>query len=268
MKFLSAVVASLLITVIFSAVMSFVFNRTLLNVDYLKAKADEVHLIEELKQKVPDMIASQSEGSAKEKAAQKAQVEKAIKSINLEGDINSYLSDLAKHYNAGGPNPELNLNDIAKQARSAGLEVPADVKPVSIPNQLDSQIKTVTATSQKTQTLSLVSAGILFLVLLLICLKEHSYGSMVYVCLMSALSFGVIAFLFKVEPTNFFKSFTPGDEAVQQFMPVIEKLVKSIAADLGQQFLWFTVGFGIATAVFAGFAIVSRTRRKSGVATK
>ncbi len=89
-KFFAGLIASLLITSVFTLVTLYVANRTVLNFDYLKTKSHQVGLSQELAKTLPDLIAG-SGTDARQSSLIKVKIKKIVTADVIQTKLDTFF---------------------------------------------------------------------------------------------------------------------------------------------------------------------------------
>jgi hypothetical protein len=273
MKFLAGLLSTLLIPLIFSAILGFTLSKTLLNAEYMSEKAKTSGLYTDIATIIPEQIAANSVRSEdpKEKEKMNQLLTSVLTPGYLETKVDTFLKDFNNRYMGDGsaPIPEINLEELLVQARAQGVEVPeGDFQAkITIPTEQDAQIKAVFDKAKPAITGTVIGAVIAFLFLLLISIKIHSYWGIVWAFFVSALLQGLLFFVIKGSPVMLI-SYLEKSEASAAFIPIVEKFLGSITEDISNQFGVWALVFAVATIITFGFSMVSLFRRREAPVKK
>lgn len=122
MKWLSRFLAFLLTIALFGAVLSLVFDRTLLSAGYLDAKFKQQDIYTRVATDLPTEIAKQ--GGAEARTAL-PDLQKVITPELVQAKVETALKEFERYYKSGGPAPTIDLSDVVAKARAEGLQIPA-----------------------------------------------------------------------------------------------------------------------------------------------
>ncbi len=274
MNFLAALISSFLITSIFTLSTTSVFNSTLLNPNYLKKQAEKTHLYDDLAQTLPAQLSGMTGGDEKQNAKDAEKIRQALTTVltpnYLQTKLGGFLDDAHAHYTQNGPAPEINLQDFAKQAQAAGIQIPEDqfTKPFTIPDHIDSQIKLNFQREQKVRYGSYAATVILLFLLFLICVKTHSYWKLASVFFVSALLQLILYFAFSQGPIRLFEKIKPDNASSQALVAIAQKFVTSVTQDMSQKFGFVALAFLVVALIISGLSFVSAARHRLPVKQK
>jgi hypothetical protein len=260
MTFVSRLLAAFLVPLLVSLSVSVAMNRTVFDTDYLKDLAKKTDLYTKAISTAETLMTGQGM-SAKEVAKLKSTFEKAATPGYLEGQVSQFLDQL--DVRGEGSTPSLDLTQFAAEAKKAGAEVPAELsKPIPLSPDVNSKIQASRQSTERTQLISLVSAGLLLIALILISVKSRHYGALMYVFGMTAVLLGVLAMIVRTLPSEIIKGLTSNGDIGPIFKDLLTSLSTQLTTDIATVLLWFAVGYAIALALTIGFSTVSHFRHK------
>lgn len=233
MKFIAKLCASLLVTVITLTVSAYVLNSTLLNAQYLEAKANSTHLYSTLSAALPVTLAS---GNTPDVVATQQALSKVISSTYVQSKIDPFLTQLDDYYHNKGPAPQLDLTDLVAEAQRQGIVIPAN-SPLSQPIVF----KSPPVVSQAFNWAGLILwAGPLLGLLLLAAVVGlnqgfQRYSAITKVFIMAALTEGVVFLAFKATP-SLLDSLVKTKSDTGPFVPALIGFFKNVLTDVSNDF--------------------------------
>lgn len=260
MTFISRLLAALLVPILVSLSLSVAANRTLFDTTYLKDVAKKTDLYAQVMSTAEKLMTGQGV-NAKDATKLKSAIEKAATPGYLETQVNQFLDQL--NVRGEGSTPSLDLTQFAAEAKKAGAEVPAELsKPIPLSPDVNAKIQASRQSTQRTQSISLILAGVLLIGLVLVSVKSRHYGALMYVFGMTAVLLVILALAIRTLPAEIVKSLTSDGD----IGPIVKDLFTSVSAQLSADvatiLFWFAAGYAVALALTIGFSTVSHFRHK------
>jgi hypothetical protein len=168
----SKILATLLVPAVLGVAVTTIANQTILNSHYVEGKLAATNSYERLSTALTDQISQKTPGGAN------PQVTATLKSVlapkALQTKINGTLDQLQAYYRGDGPQPVIDLTDLAAQAQTAGVPIPADsdiAKP--IPLQNSGQLKDYSKKFDSVRQAAIISTVVLVAALVIVCWRRH-----------------------------------------------------------------------------------------------
>jgi hypothetical protein len=263
-KFFKALLATLLIPIIFTTSVAYVLNATVLDMGYLKKEANKTGFYKDFSELVPTQLSQMAAQSPAEQAQIKKMVTQIITPGVVQNKLEVYFAEFENHYKHNGPAPTLDLSDLVKQASAAGINIPTqDIQTsFTLPAETDAKLKQVFEGGKTAKTGTLITAGIMLCLLLLLSAKTHSYTSLVYVFVVSAILQGALFFGINGGVDVGIHAIRANVGESNALIDFIEKLGRTISHDISLQFAYLGVLFAVLAILFFGVATISHFRHK------
>jgi multisubunit Na+/H+ antiporter MnhB subunit len=251
-SFATKFLAGLLVLALWSATISVVMNQTVLSSHYVEHQLDANHGYDRLSTALTDEIAHSPDLAANPDAA--AKVQQILNSGVLKTKINGSLEQLQAYMQGKGPQPTIDLTDLATQAQAAGIPIEQGsslTKPIPLgPSVKTDQQVNIGQPVNHLRTVSLVASVVLALGLLALSYAQKRYTALPNVLIVVGVLIGVLALSLLIVPgiADHFIKFGAVSNA---FVSLGHDLTASIARDLGKR-------FGIIAAVYLVIGIVTR----------
>ncbi len=263
MKIIAGFLSSLLVPLLLSASLSLVVRKTIMDSGYIGHKIETTQVTTDLSRVLPGLIVKQAGPGVDAKQVQ-AVVQTVLTPGAIQSKVTDGLSQLNSYLANNGAVPELDLRDLAIQARKSGLDIPDELttKPLVLPADTGSQLKRIYSLSNQIDMISLVATGVLFLLLFLICVRLKNYKFLVSLFLTNG-AFQLVLFVAaRYAPMLLLQHMPAVDPAAQELVVIGQKLGFSILGDIASWFGWLAVAFFAIGFVILGLSFVSATRHK------
>ena len=161
LAWLNRLMATLLTTLLFVAIVALAASQTFLNGPYMKSKLQGQHTYNRLSTALSNDIAKQA-GSADDQQLI-SQLQQVITPGVLQQRLDSTIDQIQAYYQQNGPLPTLNVSDLIDKAQAQGLPVPDDP-------QLQQPIKltALDKTKEFANVLKFVGIGLAIVIVLLV----------------------------------------------------------------------------------------------------
>ncbi|HEY1074467.1 MAG TPA: hypothetical protein VGE59_02090 [Patescibacteria group bacterium] len=264
MKIIAGLIASLLVTLVFSVCLSLVMSRTILHGDYLSKELKSAQVYPKLATAAGVLVAHQSEGQITPEAVE-ALIHKHLPEDIFQARAGTWLTELEKHMKENAAAPAFSLPELTAMAHDLGIDLPKNTIPqsFSLPAQTDEKITQNYQKVARTQQWLYIVAGGLFLLLFLISVTTRSYGSLVYLFFASAALQGLMFAALRFGP-NYLVAFIPKGEPGME--PIIESLASvfyKVLSDMAIQFAIIAIVFLVVGFVILGLSLVSHARQEN-----
>jgi len=263
-SWLSKLLASLLVAVLAGATITAVLNQTLLNSHYIEGKLDSTNSYNRLATALSDQISTQA--ANKGDAATAAKLHTLITPQLLRTKTTSALDQLQAYYRGNGPQPVIDLRDLATQAQAQGIEVPADSainKPIAITS--NSQLRDVSKTFDHIRIATIIASAVLVVALLAVSWERHRYAALPDVLIVVGVLVGLLAIAFSAI-SGMAGHYTKLSTDSNVFAPIARDLAAAIASDLARRLGMYAGLFaavGIGTRIWVARMQPSQTLAKS-----
>ncbi len=266
MKILAGLLSSLLVVLVLSSCLTLALRQTVLNTTYISNKISSTHLTTDISAALPAVISSKA-GDGPDTKQVAAVAQKVLTPQALQTKVDLALTQLNDYLNRSGPTPQLDLRDLAAQAKAQGFELPAEVttQPFTLKSETAQKIKQGYEIGNKAYFVSLTTTLVLLLILFLICVKEKTYKFLISLFLFSALLQTALFVITKYLPSFIAPKIPQSDVAFRSLQTAAEAFAWSVLSDVGQWFLVFAITFFVLGFVTLGFAAISRIRHKRAV---
>lgn len=261
MQFIASFLAPIATSLMLAACFNFIMQQTVLDTDYIQKQIKEQHVAEELTKVLPKVLASQGAMEVDPRAMEQA-LAMVLSPEAIDAKLSEAVSQLDAYLDDDADLPQLDLRDIAAQARANGIEMPEEVtdKPLVLPQDIGDQLKSAHTKSTMAQQYSLIGLIGVLLALFLVAVKTRTYKYLITVFLTSAL---VQSALFI--GLGFGRDMLLGmasDLEPKEFAPLAERLVIQLSGDIGTWFVRFGSVFAVISAVLIAFSAVSHFRHR------
>lgn len=263
MKLLAGLLSSLLVTIVFALSLNWIFFNNVLQADYLMQKVKETNVGTHISQlMLVQFTAGLDDG------AEKKQAEKVVSALfapgYIESKLETVLTDFESFLKQNGATPKITFQELDGEAKKLGITLPQELTSGSISpsDKIAKQLKADYARVQKFESVGIIAASALFLVLFLISIKRREYGALMSFFYFSAF-WHVLAYAFFVYgPNSIYGLIPPAPKITAPLVKGAELLIASVFRDIGQQLLVFGAVFLGIGLVVTGFAWISKLRHK------
>jgi hypothetical protein len=246
---LSKLLASLLVSLIFSAGLTVILDGTILNSHYLEGQLLKTNSYMRLSTALSKEIAQKS-GSADPQVQAKLQT--ILTPALLQQKTTTALDQLQAYYKGKGSAPVIDLTDLAPAVQAAGVPLDSN-SPLSKPITLgaNTKVKDFAQTFKNIKLGTIAGAIVLAGLLLFVSWERHRYAALPDVLISVGVLFVLLALSF---------GFAPGvadhlikfDSSSNAFASVASDLATSISHDLGMRFgllaaMLLAIGIGVRT---------------------
>jgi len=203
MVWLSRFIAAILISVITIAVLTQIFDATLLNSNYLNKVAIKDGLYSSLSVDISNQLVKDVEnnnGSAPTISSQQAStiIKSVLTSSLIQTKVSSALSEVQAFYKGNGPQPSINLSDVIAKLQAAGLPISNNnqtlSKPIIIPS--NQKVKQQIQYFEKLKLYSALATVILLVLLVFLSFEEHRWKVLPDLAIIVGVYLGLISAIF------------------------------------------------------------------------
>jgi hypothetical protein len=249
--------STLLVFALWSATLTLVFHQTMLNSHYVEGRLDSIHGYDRLSGALVDEIAHTPDLAANPEVA--AKIKPILTPQVLKVKLNSALDQMETYYLHGGPQPVIDLSDLAVQAQAAGIPVPQgsslNQKIVLGGNkqgqdQTQAKTKNAGSTFDRARTTSVIASLLLAAALVGLSLKQRRYTALPTVLITVGILVALLAAFLSIAPSVIDRFIKIGANS-NAFAILGHDLASSIARDLGTR-------FGIIAAIYLVLGISTR----------
>jgi hypothetical protein len=236
LSFLSKLTTSFLVAVLLGAVITAVFTQTLLNSHYLEGQLAKTNSYQKLSVALSQQIA-QSPSVAGNPAAT-TQIQGILTPAVLQQKITTTLDQMQKYYDGTGPQPTLDLTDLAAQAQAAGVPVGEDsgiTKPITLGSSGQTADHNVGKTVSLVHERTVITSVLLAMILALFCWRRRNYKPLPNVLISVGVFVGLLALSLWLTPGLINRVVTLPVNS-NAFVGVVRDLATSISQDLGKRF--------------------------------
>lgn len=261
MQFIASFLAPVATSLMLAACFNFVMQQTVLNTDYIQKQIKEQQVAAELTKILPKVLASQGEMEVDPQVMEQA-LSMVLSPEALDTKLSEAVSQLDAYLNSGADLPQLDLRDIAEQARANGIEIPEEVtdKPLVLPQDIGDHLRSAHTKSTLAQQYSLIGLIGVLLALFLVAVKTRTYKYLITVFVTSALV-QLVLFI----GLGFGRDMLLGmisDLEPKELAPLAERLATQLSSDMGTWFVRFGSVFAVISAVLIAFSVVSHFRHR------
>lgn len=246
---LSKLLASMLVAVLAGATITVVLNQTVLNSHYIEGRLAATNGYNRLSDELVKQIGSQAANTGNLQLS--AQLSSIITPTILQEKINSSLDQLQAYYRGNGPQPVIDLTDVAAQAQAAGIPIPENsglTKPIVLSSNKQAQGLSKTFNSVRLGTI--LTAVVLTLALLAVSWERHKWAVLPDVLITVGVLIGLLAVAFAAA-SSLAGHYIKFNTDANAFALIGRDLASSIATDLARR-------LGIIAGVFAAVGIGTR----------
>jgi len=252
LKWLSHLLAGLLVASLCGLIVSTVMSQTLMSSHYLESQLTKTNGYNRLSGALVNQVSQQAglPGNPEINAA----VQNILTPAVLKQKINTALDQLSLYYQGKGTAPTIDLTDLATQTQAAGVPLPAD-SPLSKPIKLvpDSGTKnTVTYPGKSlasTRTTTIITSILLILALAAISWQRQRYGVLPNVLISVGVLIGLLALVLHMGP-NLANHYIKFSTTLNAFAALGRDLAENIVRDLARRF-----GIIAGACLIAGIAL-------------
>ena len=202
MVWLSRFIAAVLVSVITIAVLTQVFDATLLNSNYLTKTANKSGVYSALSVDISNQLVKDFESQSSNNSISPTQASIIIRSVLTSSLIQSKVTDalagVQAYYKGTGPEPSINLSDVIAKLQVAGLPISNNNstlnKPIVI--QGNEQVKQQVGNFEKVKLISSIVAVVLLLILIALSWEEHRWKVLPDLAIITGAWLGVISIIF------------------------------------------------------------------------
>ncbi len=267
MKILARLIALILASAVFSLASGYILSRTLLHADYVAPRAKEAKVFDAGAQLLPTLAVPQEKRNTKDGQKLYANLSTLFTPAYIETKLTLFAQQLEEHYRNGGPAPSIDLAALAVEAKAVGLDIdPATVKPLQIPAETDQHVQSSIGLAKGAQSIALISAIVLALLLILISIKIHDYSGIINVLVINTLLFVIAYVILRYAPTPL-ASLIPSD--MPEIKPLTDALAQTVillAKDISAQYMIGAIIFAVLSIAMYAIATISRLRHKPAIA--
>jgi len=246
-SWLSKILASMLVAVLASAVVTTTLNQTVLSSHYVEGKLASTNSYQRLSTALTDQISKDAANTGN--AAVATQIQSIITPTVLQQKINSALDQLQAYYRGNGPLPVIDLTDLAVQAQAAGIPIPADSginKPIVLSS--NEQARGLSKSFDQVRMGALITSLVLVAALLAVSWERHRWAALPDVLIVVGVLVGLLALAFSAV-SGMAGHYVKFDTSSNAFAMIGRDLAAVIASDLARRLgiiagLFLAVGIG------------------------
>ena len=240
LSWLTKFTASLLVSIIFSAVLILLLDQTILNSHYLEGQLASTNSYVKLSGALSDQIIKSSDGAD---PALKPKLQAILTPSVLQTKLSGALEQLQAYYKGNGPVPVIDLTDLVNQAQAAGIKIGDGsglTKPITIKS--NSKVKGIATAFRSVKLGTIVGVVVLTALLLLLSWERHKYAALPDVIIIVGILFAIIALLFNLAP-GFADHTVKFNFGSNGFATIGHNLALSIVHDLAKRFDIIAAGY-------------------------
>jgi hypothetical protein len=236
---ISKILGSILVLLISGITLAFILSATLFNAHYYQAKANDLHLYDQLATSIPDSL-SHDDPSIK------PALQQIVSSPYIQSKLNPFLDQIQQYYFNNGPAPKIDFTDFVAEAQRQGITIPADSnlsKPVVFqdPTGIRSQLSWINFM----KTWGLLLAALLAVAIVAVNKGIHRFTALGKVLIVAGIWEGVIFLLLKVAPGPV-ESLIKGNSQIGPLAPVLTGFFKAVLTDMSVYYGYVAVGLAAA----------------------
>jgi hypothetical protein len=271
MVWISRLIAALLVSVITIAVLTQIFDATLLNSKFLTNTANKSGVYSLLSEDISNQLVKNFDSQSSNNNITSEQASKIIHSVLtsslLQEKINGALSQIQAYYKGNGPTPTISLKDVISKLQLAGLPISNDNSTLNKPIVINGneKVKQQVNNFEKVKLFSSILAIFLLVILLLLSWEEHRWKVLPDLSIIVGILLGIISliFIFGVRVADKYAkiNFSSND-----FENTANVYAKSLTHNIGEMIGTVSVILlvvGIATRVLLNYIVKPSSQIKS-----
>lgn len=236
LSWLSKLLASLLVSILFVTTFGLVASQTILKSHYIEDQLQKNNAYGKLASSISDQIVKNADATLS-KSQLSDQVKAIVTPEVVQQKLTTTLDQLQAYYTGSGPAPTLDVSDLVAKAQAAGVPAPADsnlTKPITIAGT--AKAKDVKAKVGQVKSLTIVLIAVLVIGLTAIAIVRHTYVPLanVLVSLGGMLTLSGAGLMFAPSLADKLIKF---DYSSNAFAGIAHDLIKSIGQDIGKRLL-------------------------------
>jgi hypothetical protein len=232
LRWLTHLVAGVLVAAVCVAVMTMVIDHTLFSSHYIEQQAVQTNTYPHLSVALTNELLQYGNFSSPQA---KMILQENLTPTVLQTKISSALNQLEAYYKGNGQVPTIDLTDIAANIRAAGLPLPANStidKPITFGS--NTQAKGISKKFEDVKFVSLLVTVILVVTLLVLSWEQHRWSTLPDVAMVCGLLLGLIATSLALVP-HIINPYIRLNFASNAFTDIAHDLIFSISRNLAQQ---------------------------------
>lgn len=175
LTFLSRLMSTVLTSLLFAAVVGLVANQTVLNTTYIESKLESQNAYSRLSDALSTKISKDSGDPAMSQEAVASQLKTVLTADVLKAKIDTTLKQLEAYLQGKGPVPTLDVSDLVREAKQAGLDIQEDKFNEPVTLTAATKLKKVNDTAKFVSIGTVVAIVLLVLGILAIAVKRRNY---------------------------------------------------------------------------------------------
>jgi hypothetical protein len=260
-QWLARLCGAILTLALVASVASWEYNRTAFNADYLKQKAEQSHLADQLAAGLPEVLAASSGTPIQTQAALK----QALTSQYIQQQLDLILPKLEQYYAEGGQLPQLDWSGLENQIAAAGLPVPPALastleQPRTVTaGKLDAPLTGAVHLSKQLQAIAPIVAAVMVGLVLLLA-RHRRWTTLAGATFVAALGNLVLAGVAYLPPRLISSALS--SSVAKPLEPAITGFAEAVTRDQVNVFLWAAGIMAVIAIVFYLVHIALKARHR------